>query len=183
MNIDINLLPEDLRPQPPIRTRTLVMIILIVALAGGCYFLFDAMSTAKADTVNTENHIADLEKTTGEVEAELNSTSGNPGATALSSEVASKRTSRDHRNAFASSTIDWGNALESVYAYVPQGVTIDSLAQTGTTLVVKGTASEFDDVTPYSQALDRDAKFHAPVGISYNSPSFSLTLTIASGGG
>ena len=181
MNIDINLLPEDLRPQPPIRARTLVMLVLIVALAGSGYFLFDMMSNAKAETTVSEERIADFENTIDQIESELNSTSGNPQATALSAEVASKRTSRDHQSAFASSRIRWGSALESVYNYVPKGVALNSLTQAGNNLIVKGTASEFDDVTPFSQALDRDVKFRAPVGVSYESPDFSLNLTVETG--
>ena len=39
MDIQINLLPDELRPRPPVETRTLLLVFLIVALIAGAALL------------------------------------------------------------------------------------------------------------------------------------------------
>ncbi len=99
MNIDINLLPEELRPRPPVETRTLFVILLILALAGGCYLLFDAKSDAEAE-------MADLEESIDKVNQQINDI--RQEGQALKSSVDRLDTLTRSYESFVASRIIWG---------------------------------------------------------------------------
>jgi len=174
MNIDINLLPEELRPRPPVETRTLFVILLILALAGGCYLLFDAKSDAEAE-------MADLEKSIDQVEQQIDDI--RQEGQALKSSVDSLRTLTNSYESFVASRIIWGSALERVQSHKPTGVEITALTQQGNTLLIGGTSSGYSAVTSYGRALDRDTKFTLSGWPTLKSAIFSLTVKVAPGGG
>ena len=68
MNIEINLLPEELRPRPPVETGTLLIIILIVALAAGCGFLIMAKSSTASETESMRERIVEINKEVADVQ-------------------------------------------------------------------------------------------------------------------
>ncbi len=174
MNIDINLLPEELRPRPPVETRTLLVILLILALAAGCYLLFQAKSDAKAET-------ADLERSIEDINDEIDAITGE--AQGLMSSITMLETLTKNYEAFVNSRIIWGDTLERVEAHKPKGVAISALTEQGNTLVIQGTADGWDAVTSYGRALDRDTKFTLAGWPSWKSGTFSLTIAVAPGGG
>ena len=174
MNIDINLLPEELRPRPAVETRTLFVILLILALAGGCYLLFDAKSDAEAE-------MADLEKSIDQVNQQINDI--RQEGQALKSSVDRLDTLTRSYESFVASRIIWGGALERVQSLKPTGVEIGALTQQGNTLLIGGTSSGYSAVTSYGRALDRDTKFTLSGWPTLRSATFSLTVRVAPGGG
>lgn len=176
MNIEINLLPEELRPRPPVETRTLLLIVVIVALAAGCAFLVQAK-------ISTNAEIADLEKRIVAVNQEIESVSGNPEAIALIRSIDDLKAVKQSYDSFVASRISWGDALERVRAHVPTGVDdIRTLTQSGNILVVEGTASNYSAVASYGRALDRDSKLALAGLPSIDGTTYSLIVTVAPGG-
>jgi len=176
MNIDINLLPEELRPRPPVETRTLLVIVLILALAVGCYFLFQAKGDADARIADLNNDIAQMEKDIAVI-------SSDSQIVALTNSISQLRTATRDYERFANSRIIWGDALERVQSHKPKGVEIGPLSEKGDTLVIQGTAGGWDAVTSYGRALDRDTKFTLAGWPTWKSTAFSLTIEVAPGGG
>jgi Tfp pilus assembly protein PilN len=174
MNIDINLLPEELRPRPAVEKRTLFLILLILALAGGCYLLFDAKSNAEAE-------MADLEKSIDQVNQQINDI--RQQGQALKSSVDRLDTLTKSYESFVASRILWGNALERVQSLKPTGVEIGELTQQGNTLLIGGTSSGYSTIAGYGRSLDRDTKFILFGWPKLNSATFSLTVSVAPGGG
>jgi len=176
MNIEINLLPEELRPRPPLGTRTLLVIVLVLALAAGCYLLFQAKSNAEAE-------IADLDKDIERIEKDIAAISSNPEALALKSSISKLEAVQKNYSSFIASKIFWGDALERAQSVKPKGPGISELTQDGNTLVIKGTADDTSDVDSYGRALDRDARFTLAGLWTWKAPSFTLTVVVAPGGG
>ena len=174
MNIEINLLPEELRPRPPIETRTLLVIVLVLALAGGCYLSYQAKSDA-------DDEIADLEDRVAGINQEIDTITED--AVGLMSSISNLRTVTKNYESFVASRVIWGDALERAYSHIPKGVTISALTQNGDTLEVAGTASTYSAVTSYGRALDKDAKFTLAGWPTLSSTTFSLTIKVAPGGG
>ncbi len=174
MNIDINLLPEELRPRPPVETRTLFVILLILALAGGCYLLFDAKSDAEAE-------MADLEESIDEVNQQINGI--RQEGQALKNSVDRLDTLTKSYESFVASRIIWGSALERVQSHKPTGVAITALTQQGNTLLIGGTSSGYSAVATYGRALDRDTKFDLLGLPTLRDATFSLTVGVTTGGG
>ena len=175
MNIEINLLPEELRPRPPVETRTLLLIVVIVALAAGCAFLVQAK-------ISTNAEIADLEKRIVAINQETASVSGNPEAIALTTSITNLKAMKQSYDSFVASRISWGDAVERVRAHVPTGVDIRTLTQSGDTLVVEGTASNYSAVASYGRALDRDSKLALAALPSISGTTYSLIVQVAPGG-
>jgi Tfp pilus assembly protein PilN len=173
MNIDINLLPEELRPRPAIETRTLFVILLILALAGGCYLLFDAKSDTEAEQADLEENIAAVNQQINDIRQE---------GQALRSSVDRLTTLTRSYESFVASRISWGDALERVQALKPAGVEVDTLTEQGNTLEIEGTYLDSRAVASYFSALDRDIKF-TPGLMALKSATFTLTVRVAPGGG
>jgi len=174
MNIEINLLPEELRPRPPIETRALLVIVLVLALAGGCYLSYQAKSDAEAE-------IADLENDIDAVNQQIDTITRD--AQGLTSSISKLETVTKNYESFVASRVIWGDALERAYSHIPKPVTISALTQNGDTLEVAGTASTYSAVTSYGRALDRDTKFTLTGWPTLDSATFWLTIKVAPGGG
>ncbi len=175
MNIDINILPAELRPKALIDTRTLALIVVILLLAVGCFYFFNAKSNSQSDIANLNSQIETARQQTTAL-------SSNPEALNLISSINQLKATKQGYEAFVASAVVLGNALYDVYALVPTGVNIDSIAQTGKALVIKGTASSYTDVSDYGRALDNDSRFALTGLPSFNSGSFTLTISVATGG-
>jgi Tfp pilus assembly protein PilN len=175
MNIEINLLPEELRPRPPVETKTLLFVVIIVVLVAGCALLIMAKSSTNADITTLEQRIA-------AVEQETISVSTNPEAVALTNSISNLKTAKAAYNSFIASRVSWGDALERVRSHIPTGVDIRKLTQSGNTLVVDGTTSGFSAVSSYGRALDRDAKLTLGGMPSLTGTTYSLVVSVAPGG-
>lgn len=178
MNIEINLLPEELRPRPPLETRTLLVIVLVLALAAGCYLLYQAKSDAEAG-------IADLEKNIAAVNQQIDTITRD--AQGLTSSISTLKTVTKSYESFVASKVIWGDALARVQSHKPSGVALSGLTQEENTLVIQGTAggasTSFRAVTSYGRALDRDTKFTLAGWPTLTAGTFSLTIKVAPGGG
>ena len=175
MNVEINLLPEELRPRPPVETRTLLIVVLVVALVAGCAFLVQAKGSTNAA-------INDIEKRIAAINQEIESVSSDPEAVALTRSIQNLKEVKAAYASFASSRISWGDALERVMAHVPTGVDIREITQSGSTLVVNGTASGYSAVASYGRALDRDSKLDLSGMPSLTGTKYSLVVKVAPGG-
>jgi Tfp pilus assembly protein PilN len=181
MNIDINLLPKELRAKPLIDTRTLVLIVLVVALLVGCYFAYDAKSSAQSENASIQSRTAAMVQ-------DANSISSNPEAIQLYNSIGQLKAAQQEYSSYRASLVGWGDALTRVYNLVPGSVTIKSIVQTpatGNILVVQGAATEWSGVNDFVGRLNLDAgftlqglpTFDAAVG------SFTLAISVAAGGG
>lgn len=177
MNIEINLLPEELRPRPPVETRILLLIVVIVALVAGCAFLVQAKSGTNAE-------IAELEKKIVEINQDIDDVSSNPEALELIRSISDLKAVKQSYESFLASRISWGDALERVRAHKPTGVdNISALHQSGNILVVEGTASGgYRPVASYGRALDRDSMLALAVLPKIDGTTYKLVVTVASGG-
>lgn len=175
MNIEINLLPDELRPRPAVEMRTLLGIVLIVALAAGCAFLVQAK-------ISTSSEIDDLETRIAAINQEIVSVSSNPEAVALTKSIKDLKEMKQSYDNFVASRISWGDALARVRAHVPTGVDIRTLTRSGNTLKIEGTASNYSAVASYGRALDRDSKLALAGLPSISGTTYSLVVRVAAGG-
>ena len=176
MNIDINLIPKELRIKPLVDGKTFAAIVVILLLGFGCFYFFNARSDSQAEIASLGSQI----KTTQQQTATLSS---NPEALNLISSISQLKAAKQGYEAFAASRVMWGNALAGVYSLVPMGVDITTITQKGNALEIKGTASSYTDVSDYGRALDNDPRFTLAGLPSFVKGSFSLTISVATGGG
>lgn len=178
MNVEINLLPEEFRPRALVETRALLVIVLILALAVGCYLLYQAKSDAEAEIVDLEENIAAVNQQIDTITRD---------AQALTNSISKLNTVTKSYESFVDSKVTWGDALARVQSDKPSGVTLRELTQKGNTLEIQGTAagspSSYSEVTSYGRALDRDTKFTLAGWPTLTSVTFSLTIEVAPGGG
>jgi Tfp pilus assembly protein PilN len=175
MNIDINILPAELRPKPLVDTRTFALIVVILLLGFGCFYFAHAKMDSQAA-------IANMESQTKTMQQQTTALSSNPEAVKLTNSIKQLKAAKQGYDAFVASRVAWGNALAGVYSLVPMDVNIKTITQKSNTLVIAGTASSYTDVSDYGRALNNDARF-ALVGLpSFSKGSFSLTISVAPGG-
>jgi Tfp pilus assembly protein PilN len=175
MNIEINLLPEELRPRPPVETRTLLLIVVIVALVAGCAFLVQAK-------ISTNAEIADLETRIAAINEEIVSVSSNPEAVALTKSINDLTEMKQSYDNFVASRISWGSALQRVEAHATSVDKISALTQSGNTLTIECTASGYNAVTSYGRALNRDSKLTLGGIPSLTGTTYTLWVKVAPGG-
>jgi Tfp pilus assembly protein PilN len=176
MNIDINILPAELRPKPLIDTRTFALIVVILLLGLGCFYFFHAKSGSQADIANMQGQI----ETT---QSQIVTLSSNQDALKLINEINQLKAAKQSYDAFVTSRVLVGNALYRVYSLVPAFVRVDSIAQRGNTLAIAGSAPSYTDASDYARALDNDPRFSL-VGLpSFGDGRFSLSISVAPGGG
>ena len=176
MNIDINILPAELRPKALIDTKTFALIVVILLLGVGCFYFAHAKSSSQAD-------IASLQTQTKTMQQQTVALSSNPEAAKLISSINQLKATKQSYDAFVTSRVLVGNALDGVYSLVPVFVSVNSITQRGNTLVIAGSAPSYTDASDYGRALDNDPRFSL-VGLpSFSDGTFSLTISVAPGGG
>ena len=181
MDIQINLLPDELRPRPPVETRTLLLVFLIVALIAGAAMLYVAKSGVDSDRM-------DMEARTASMVQEAQAVSSDSEAVALTASISRLKTMKKNFDAFVAARIDWGDALERVNALVPEGIELRDLTQAGNKLVIEGRAPGYNLVASYARALDIDRRFTL-AGVPYlqasgeGKPEFGVIVKVAPGGG
>jgi Tfp pilus assembly protein PilN len=176
MNIDINILPAELRPKALIDTRTFALVVVILLLGFGCFYFFNAKSGSQAESANLGSQIKTIQQ-------QAVTLSSNPEALNLINSINQLKAAKQGYEAFAASRVMWGNALAGVYSLVPMGVNITTITQKGNALVIAGDASSYTDVSDYGRALDNDPRFSLAGLPSFGKGSFSLTISVATGGG
>ena len=176
MNIDINILPAELRPKALIDTKTFALIVVILLLGVGCFYFAHAKSSSQADIANLETQTITMHQQTAAL-------SSNPEAAKLISSINQLKAEKQSYDAFVASRVLVGNALSRVYYLVPVGVSINSIAERGNTLVIAGSAPSYTDASDYGRALNNDPRFTL-VGLpSFSDGTFQLTVSVAPGGG
>ena len=177
MNIDINILPAELRPKALIDTKTFALIVVILLLGVGCFYFSHAKSNSQADIANLQTQTKTMQQQTAAL-------SSNPEALQLISSINQLKADKQRYDAFLASRVLVGNALYRVYSLVPAFVSISSIAERGSTLVITGSAPSYTDASDYGRALN-NAPWFTLVGLpSFSSDgTFSLTVSVAPGGG
>jgi len=175
MNIDINILPAELRPKPLVDTRTFALIVVVLLLGFGCFYFAHAKMDSQADIANMQSQIKTMQQQTTAL-------TSNPDAVKLKNSITQLQAAQNGYKAFVASRVAWGNALIGVYSLVPMDVDIASITQKGNTLVIAGTAPSYTDVSDYGRALNNDARFALEGLPSFTNGKFSLTISVAPGG-
>lgn len=176
MNIDINLLPEEVRPKPLIDTRTFGLIVLILMLAFVCVYAYLMKSDAQSD-------IATMEASTATMKQEITSVSTNAEAVQLTKSNQDLTAAKQHYETFIAGKILWGDALEGVYGLRPKGVSIDTITQSGNTLTVAGTADSYTEVSSFARALHNDPRFTlSGLPTLLEGQKYTLVISVAAGG-
>lgn len=175
MNIDINLIPEELRIKPMIDSRTFAAIVVVLLLAFGSFYFYSVKSDSQAEIANLQSRIKAAQQQTA-------SLSGNAEANQLINSISQLKVSKQGYDAFNKGRLAVGNSLEGVYALVPMGVDIVSIVQKGNTLVIAGTAQSYTYAATFGRALDNDPRFTLAGLPSFKQGSFSLTISVATGG-
>jgi Tfp pilus assembly protein PilN len=176
MNIDINILPAEMRPKALVDTKTFALIVVILLLGVGCFYFGHAKSSSQADIANMQSQISTMQQKTTDLVS-------NADAQKLINAINQLKATKQSYDAFLASRVLMGNALNGVYALVPAFVDINSIAEKGNTLVITGSAPTYTDASDYGRALDNDPRF-ALLGLpSFSDGTFSLTVSVAAGGG
>ena len=176
MNIDINILPAELRPKALIDTKTFALIVVILLLGVGCFYFAHAKSSSQADIANMQSQIKTAQQQTVAL-------SSNPEAAKLISSINQLKAEKQSYDAFVTSRVLVGNALSRVYYLVPAFVSVNSITQRGNTVVIAGSAPSYTDASDYGRALNNDPRFTL-VGLpSFSDGTFQLTVSVAPGGG
>jgi Tfp pilus assembly protein PilN len=174
MNIDINILPAELRPKALIDTKTFALIVVILLLGVGCFYFYHAKSDSQANIANLQTQTKTMQQQTADL---------SNNAQKLISSIKQLSAEKQGYDAFVASRVLVGNALDGVYSLVPAFVSVNSITQSGNTLVITGSAPSYTDASDYGRALNNDPRFSL-VGLpSFSNGSFSLTITVAPGGG
>jgi Tfp pilus assembly protein PilN len=181
MNIEINLLPEELRPRPPLESRSLLAIVVILALVAGGVFLYMAKAGAVSDRADMQDRVASISQ-------EVQALSGNSEAVTLTKSIANLKAAEKSYDAFVATRIDWGDALQRANELVPSGINVTKMTQVGATLKIEGTSSGYSAVASYGRALDIDRRFVLS-GVPFLSQKeeggtqFTVIVEVAPGGG
>jgi Tfp pilus assembly protein PilN len=183
MNIDINLLPKELRARPAIDPKIALLIVLIGVLAGGCFYLLAMKNSAVNDTAESKQMTAQYKKDAQTLTNNPELASLKASVDALNKAVEAKKAANRHYDNFLASRVLWGDTLDRVYSSVPLGVTITSLRQSGAnSLVVTGTATSYDTLTRYAVQLEEDPNLALTSLPPLSAGSFTLTVTVTPGG-
>ncbi len=176
MNIAINILPKELRAKPLLDTQTFALIVIIVLLAFGSFYFYHAKSSDQTSTTNMQSQIATMQQQTRTLQS-------NPDALKLINSISQLQAAKQSYDAFVASRMLLGNALVGVYALLPTGVDIGTISQSGSNLVIQGKADNFTDVSDYGRALNNDPRFTLLGLPSFSNGSYTLTISVAQGGG
>jgi Tfp pilus assembly protein PilN len=176
MDIGINILPKEMRAKPLLDIPTFALIVIILLLAFGSFYYYHAKSSS-------QNDIADMRSQITTMQQQTLAASNNPQALSLINSISQLKAAKQGYDAFTASKMQLGYSLVGVYALVPAGVGIDTITQGGNTLVIKGTAPTYTEVSDYGRDLNNDPRFSL-VGLpSFAEGKFSLTVIVVQGGG
>lgn len=176
MNIDINILPAELRPKALMDSKTFALIVFILLLGFGCFYFINAKMDSQAEIASMQSQIKTMQQQTTTLQ-------NNPDALNLINSINQLKAGKQSYDAFVASRMLVGNALVGVYALVPAGVSVDSIAQSGSNLVIKGDAYSYTEVSDYGRALNNDPRFTLQGLPSFSNGSYTLTISVSSGGG
>ena len=175
MNIDINILPKEMRAKPLVDARTVLLAVLVVALAFGIYYFFQARSDVQADNADMQTRIEALK-------AETASVSANPQAILLTNQINATKAAAQSYTAFVAGRVAWGDALDGVFSLLPKGVSIRSITQAGNNLTITVTASDYSFVADYGRDLDTDGRFVLLAVETLTANTSVISISVAPGG-
>ena len=185
MNIDINLLPEELRPKPLIDRRMLIVVVVVVALACASYYVYSLKASVETEVASVESRVEVTQR-------EATAMSSNPDALAMLTDISQKKavyaelevSGKDYEQ-FAATKIEWGDVVARVSARVPSYVTIAVIAEGGGSDVeVGGVATTYQRVAAYASSLESDEAFSEVHTRDWDASSgeFVLILEVAERG-
>ena len=175
MDLDINLLPEEYKSKPPLDARTFLMIIVILALIGAAFFLFQTKGGIDSEIEELNDSIAKLDNA-------INLAIENPEEEQLKSQISKLEKEKSYYETFVDSRILWGDNIETIYYAAPKEVTISSMRQNKKELTITGKTESYTDISGYAKTLS-DMERYALVKMPTYSSGGSYTLIIEIEGG
>ena len=162
MNMEINLLPNELKPKPLIKPQTLLVVVAVLILGFGCFYFY-------SDKAGTEADAADMQSQIDSIEQQITLLQTNKEAVDLKDKVAAKTAEKnkyDTMNSdyqtFTDARVEWGYVTSRIREYVPWGVSITAITQGGNDgklVTVRGTANNQQREADYVTELERDPLF------------------------
>jgi Tfp pilus assembly protein PilN len=162
--IQLNLLPEELRPRPVIRPVTAILLIIVILLGVGTYGFYKGKS-------NTDNKVDKLKAQQATLEQQTTAALKNPEIARLQSLITQVQVQVDAQGlpkqdyqSFMGSWVNWDQVLAQLYSLLPAGVSLDSVAEkAGNTLALEGTAPTTKAIFDYSLALEGNPEYFSSV--------------------
>src|SRR5512136_1568517 len=111
MNIDINLIPQELRIKPFIDGKTFAAIVVVLLLAFGSFYFYSVKSDGQAAITNLQSQIKTAQQETA-------SLSGSAEAAQLINSINQLKASKQGYDAFNGGRMMVGSSLDGVYSLV-----------------------------------------------------------------
>jgi Tfp pilus assembly protein PilN len=185
MNIDINLLPDEVRPKPPISMRMMGLLVVVLVLGYGCYYFYDLKAGTQSETAEVESRIAAIEDQAANM-------SSNPEAKEVVAEITEYKEAIAELEAgatdylrFAGTRVEWGEIVQRVSSRIVNGVTLDSIVEGKSGRVeVGGVASGYERAAAFAASIENDELFDNVHASEWNAEkgTFLLLVGVTLGG-
>ena len=180
---DIDIIPAEYK-RPTISSLSLLLIILIIGSAFGLYKLLPLRIQANVERASLDSRLT----------AAQQEIKGLQGLEAQVKELKDSVEKLENRKKefvsaweiFIKQQVKWRLLLDGIQGTIPQGVTIDSIIQKDSGVVVHGLAPNLNLVLTYANAL-RNLGLTLDLGVTYEvrpegNISFNLNMVINPGG-
>jgi Tfp pilus assembly protein PilN len=177
--IDINILPEQYRPRELPR-RVIALSLVAAMLAILIVPLYFVSASMRGDAASLEAEIQSVQDDLAKVNTPAPEVQELMDNLASTQEVANKL--EETHSTIAADRADWPAVMAAISDYNPDQLTLDSLAQTDSTITLKGQAVEKSAVDAYANDLEKTGVF-ASVNIQSISaiPTPFITATVTPG--
>jgi Tfp pilus assembly protein PilN len=160
MDIDINLLPEEIRPKPLLNARMLLLLVVVGVLGFGCYYFYDLKAGTEADAAVAESRIEAVEDEASDLANNAEAKEIVAGISEAKATLAELEAATSDYVVFKDSRIGWGEVVDRVAIRLVGGITLESIVASGSDVVeVGGVASSYERAAAYASSLELDDSF------------------------
>ncbi|MBF8303902.1 MAG: hypothetical protein HW399_277 [Dehalococcoidia bacterium] len=180
---DIDIIPAEYK-RPAISSLSLLLIILIIGSAFGLYKLLPLRIQANVERASLDSRLTAAQQ-------EIKGLQGLEAQVKELKDSVEKLENRKKESVsaweiFIKQQVKWRLLLDGIQGTIPQGVTIDSIIQKDSGVVVHGLAPNLNSVLTYANAL-RNLGLTQDLGVTYEirpegNISFNLNMVINPGG-
>jgi len=180
---DIDIIPAEYK-RPTISSLSLLLIILIIGSAFGLYKLLPLRIQANVERASLDSRLTAAQQ-------EIKGLQGLEAQVKELKDSVEKLENRKKESVsaweiFIKQQVKWRLLLDGIQGTIPQGVTIDSVIQKDSGVVVHGLAPNLNLVLTYANAL-RNLGLTLDLGVTYEvrpegNISFNLNMVINPGG-
>jgi hypothetical protein len=114
MDIDINLLPEEIRPKPLLNARMLLLLVVVGVLGFGCYYFYDLKAGTEADAAVAESRIEAVEDEASDLANNAEAKEIVAGISEAKATLAELEAATSDYVVFKDSRIGWGEVVDRV---------------------------------------------------------------------